>query len=309
MANLLQPPYLKENDLVTIIAPAGKIAASLVANGVRQLEQWGLRVKTGKYVGEEYMGFAGTDEQRCTDLQTAINDTESSAILCARGGYGSGRIVDNLDFSPWLKNPKWFIGYSDITIFHARLQRLGLQSIHGTMPKNFPQGSSNESTELLRKALFGELQRYDIPVHPLNKPGYAKGVLRGGNLSLLVNMSATPDDTDMDGAILFLEDVDEYLYSIDRMMNNLQRSGKLRKAAGIIVGDFVNSKPDDVLPGKTAYEVIAGYLNPLNIPVCYGFPAGHAEPNYALYFGRELSLEVKDATAEKGNAGVEIRFL
>ncbi|MDR3134068.1 MAG: LD-carboxypeptidase [Prevotellaceae bacterium] len=299
---MLQPPYLKKNDLVTIIAPAGKIAASLIDNGAQLLQQWGLRVKKGKYAGEEYLGFAGVDEQRCADLQAAINEEESAAVLCARGGYGSGRIVDHVDFSTWLKRPKWFIGYSDITIFHARLQQLGLQSIHGTMPKNFPKNGSNESTESLRKALFGELRGYDIPAHPLNRPGAAKGVLRGGNLSLLVNLSATPDDVDTAGAILFLEDVDEYLYSIDRMMNNLQRSGKLKKAAGVIVGDFMNSKPDDVLPGKTAYEVLADYLQPLNIPVCYGFPAGHDEPNYALYFGRELSLEIN-------NAGTKINFL
>ncbi|MDR2801896.1 MAG: LD-carboxypeptidase [Prevotellaceae bacterium] len=299
---MLQPPYLKKNDLVTIIAPAGKIAASLVANGAQLLQQWGLRVKTGKYIGEACMGFAGTDEQRCADLQAAVNDPEPAAVLCARGGYGCGRIVDNVDFSPWLKNPKWFIGYSDITVFHARLQQLGLQSIHGTMPKNFPENGSNESTESLRQALFGELTGYDIPAHPLNRQGSAKGVLRGGNLSLIVNVSSTLDDVDTTGAILFLEDIDEYLYSIDRMMNNLQRSGKLKRAAGVIVGDFVNSKPDDVLPGKTAYEVIDGYLNPLNIPVCYGFPAGHDEPNYSLYFGRELSLEVNDA-------GVKVKFL
>ncbi|MDR0582527.1 MAG: LD-carboxypeptidase [Prevotellaceae bacterium] len=302
MDNMLQPPYLKKNDLVTIIAPAGKIASSLVANGARLLQQWGLRVKMGKYVGEEYLGFAGTDEQRCADLQAAVNDPESAAVLCARGGYGCGRIVDNVDFSAWLENPKWFIGYSDVTVFHARLQQLGLQSIHGTMPKNFPQNSSNESTESLRKALFGELLGYDIPAHPFNKPGLAKGVLRGGNLSLIINVSATPDDVDTTGAILFLEDVNEYLYSIDRMMNNLQRSGKLKRTAGVIVGDFKDSKSDEELPGKTAYEVIAGYLQPLDIPVCYGFPAGHDEPNYSLYFGRELSLEVT-------GAGVKINYL
>ncbi|MDR3351323.1 MAG: LD-carboxypeptidase [Prevotellaceae bacterium] len=292
---------MKKNDLVTIIVPAGKIAPPVVENGAQLLRQWGLRVKTGKYAGEEYLGFAGTDAQRSADLQAAINDEEPAAVLCARGGYGSGRIVDRVDFSPWLEKPKWFIGYSDITVFHARLQQLGLQSLHATMPKNFPENGGNESTETLRKALFGELRGYDIPPHPLNRPGAAKGVLRGGNLSLIVNISATPDDIDAAGAILFLEDVDEYLYSIDRMMNNLQRSGKLGRLAGVIIGDFTNSKPDDVLPGKTAYEVLAGYLDPLHIPVCYGFPAGHSEPNYALYFGRELSLDV-------GSAGVKINF-
>ena len=302
MNNMLQPPYLKKNDMVTIIAPAGKIALSLVANGARLLQQWGLRVKIGKYVGAEYLGFAGTDEQRCADLQAAVNDPASSAVLCARGGYGCGRIVDNVDFSAWLDNPKWFIGYSDVTVFHARLQQLGLQSIHGVMPKNFPENSSNESTESLRKALFGELPKYTVPAHPLNKTGAAKGVVRGGNLSLVVNVSATPDEVDTTGAILFLEDVNEYLYSVDRMMNNLQRSGKLKKAAGVIVGDFKDSKPDEEFPGKTVYEIIADYLQPLDIPVCYGFPAGHDEPNYSLYFGRETSLVVADA-------GVTIKFL
>jgi muramoyltetrapeptide carboxypeptidase len=307
---MLQPPYLKKNDTVTIVVPAGKIAASFIEHAVQLLQQWGLHVKTGKYAGEAYLGFAGTDAQRCADLQAAVNDTASSAVLCARGGYGCGRIADSVDFSPWLKKPQWLIGYSDITVLHARLQRAGLQSLHATMPKNFPESGGSESTESLRKALFGELRGYDIPAHPRNRRGSARGILRGGNLSLLVNLSATPDDVDTDGAILFLEDVDEHLYSIDRMMNNLQRSGKLKKLSGVIVGDFTNTKADDVFPGKTAYEIIAGHLDPLGIPVCYGFPAGHSEPNHALYFGRELSLDVNAAPArETADAGVRIKFL
>jgi muramoyltetrapeptide carboxypeptidase len=306
---MLQPPFLKKNDTVSIITPAGKIAESFIANAVQHLQRWGLRVKTGKYIGEDYLGFAGTDEQRRADLQAAINDTESVVILCARGGYGCGRIVDDVDFSPLLTHPKWLVGYSDITVLHARLQRIGLQSIHGTMPKNFPEGSDNDSTESLQRALFGELRQYKIPAHPFNKPGNARGVLRGGNLSLLANLAASPDDVETAGAILFLEDVNEYIYNIDRMMNHLQRCGKLKKAAGVIVGNFTNSKADDVMTEKTAYDIIAGYLNPLAIPVCYGFPAGHSEPNYALYFGRELSLEIPAAPFQKKNDEVQINFL
>jgi muramoyltetrapeptide carboxypeptidase len=306
---MLQPPYLKNGDTVSIVAPAGKIAAPFITNAVQFLQRWGLRVKTGKYIGEEYGGLAGTDEQRCADLQAAVNDTESAAILCARGGYGCGRIVDDVDFSPLLTHPQWLVGYSDITVLHARLQSIGLQSIHGTMPKNFPESNDNESTASLRKALFGALRQYQIPAHPFNQAGATRGVLRGGNLSLLANLAASPDDVETAGAILFLEDVNEYIYNIDRMMNHLQRCGKLRKAAGVIVGDFTNSRTDDLMPEKNAYDRIAGYLNPLGIPVCYGFPAGHSEPNHALYFGRELLLEVPAAHSQRKNGEVSITFL
>jgi muramoyltetrapeptide carboxypeptidase len=290
---MLQPPYLKPNNTIAIVAPAGKIAGELVDNAVQQLQQWGFQVKKGKYVGADYMGFAGTDDQRRADLQAAINDPDVAAILCARGGYGCGRIVYMIDFSPLWAHPKWLAGFSDITVLHARLQRMELQSIHGPMCKSFSDNAAGvKSITLLRQALCGELPEYVVPAHPLNRQGTARGILRGGNLSILANVAATPDDIEPDGAILFLEDIGEYSYHIDRMMNNLLRSGKLNSLAGVLVGDFTNIKADAIMPGSAACDILAAYLNPLNIPVCYGFPAGHDEPNYALYFGRETVLDV-----------------
>ncbi len=288
-----QPPYLKKNDYISIVSPAGKIDAALLINAVKHLERWGLRVKMGAHATAQYMGFAGTDEERRTDLQAAINDPEIKAILCARGGYGCGRIIDDIDFSPLVQSPKWLVGFSDVTLIHARLQRLGLQSIHGAMPKTFPTDSNeSESTHTLRQALFGELTEYTIAAHPLNKYGKVRGRLTGGNLSMLLNIAATPDDCWSDNSILFIEDVSEFHYHLDRMLNNLQRSGKLQRLAGLIVGHFTTMKADEIIVGKTAGEIIDGYAAPLGIPVCYGFPAGHEEPNYAMYFGRQVQLEL-----------------
>ncbi|MDR0729278.1 MAG: LD-carboxypeptidase [Prevotellaceae bacterium] len=299
MMNMVQPPYLKKNDTITIVAPAGRINGAHIANAIKHLRRWGFRTKIGDHATDAYYGLAGVDEHRCVDLQAAIDDPKTSAILCARGGYGCGRIVDWVDFSPLLTTPKWLIGFSDITVLHARLQRIGLQSIHGVMPKYFPTSTNgHESAKSLRQALTGRLQSYTVPPHVLNKPGTARGVLRGGNLSILANIAATPDDIAPDGAILFIEETDESPYTIDRMMNNLQRSGKLRRVAGVIVGQFTNIKKDPIMPfSKEVYKLLAPYLSHLAVPVCYGFPAGHGEPNYALYLGREVVLEVSGKRA------------
>jgi len=295
---MIQPPRLKNNDAVTIVSPAGQIAPQLIDAASQALQRWGLRVKVGTHAAAGYAGFAGADAQRCADLQAAINDADTSAILCTRGGYGCGRIVEAVDFSPLLQRPKWLIGFSDITVLHARLQRMWLQSIHGAMVKSFSEGGdADQSVESLRQALFGELTGYDIAPHALNIRGTANGIVRGGNLSLLANVAATPDDIDTARVILFLEDAGEYVYHIDRMMNNLQRSGKLNKLAGVVVGRFSHMKEAAILSGKTAYEIIADYVSPLNIPVCFGFPAGHEEPNAALYLGREIVLKVNQKGA------------
>ena len=299
LSTTIQPPFLKENDKVTIVSPAGKIDKQLIDNAAIALQQWGLRVTIGQHACECFMGFSGTDTQRCADLQAAIDDTDNRAIICSRGGYGCGRIIDKINFSPLQKNPQWIVGFSDITILHARLQRLEIQSIHGTMPKNFPlYPENNESLKTLHQALFGELGKYEIDSHALNKQGIAKGKLVGGNLSILANLAATPDDIDTTDAILFIEDVGEFLYNIDRMLNNLQRSGKLNKLKGVIVGEFSNTKNDSFIFGKTAYEIIFNYVENLNIPVCFGFPAGHEQPNYALYFGREIMLDVNEISSK-----------
>jgi len=299
LSKYIQPPFLKKNDLVSIVSPAGKIDREAIDNATKILQEWGLQIEIAQCVCESFMGFAGSDKQRRTDLQAAINNPDTKAIICSRGGYGCGRIIDEIDFTPLQKNPKWLVGFSDITVLHARLFRLGIQSIHGAMPKNFPNYlDNNESLKTLYLALFGELGEYEIDSHKLNKNGQAKGKLVGGNLSLIANLAATPDDIEPTDAILFIEDVGEFLYNIDRMLNNLQRSGKLNKLKGLIVGDFSNTKNDSFIFDKTAYEIIFNYVEKLNIPVCFGFPAGHEEPNYALYFGREIMLDVNEISSK-----------
>ena len=293
LTKYIQPPFLKKNDMISIVSPAGQIDRETIDNATKIMQECGLQIEIGQYVCENFMGFAGSDEQRRDDLQAAINNPDTKAIICSRGGYGCGRIIDEIDFTPLQKNPKWLVGFSDITVLHARLFRLGIQSIHGAMPKNFSNyPENNESLKTLYQALFGELCEYEIASHKLNKNGQAKGKLVGGNLSLIANLAATPDDIDTTDAILFIEDVGEFLYNIDRMLNNLQRSGKLNKLKGLIVGNFSNTKNDSFIFDKTAYEIISSYVENLNIPVCFGFPAGHEEPNYALYFGREITLDI-----------------
>jgi muramoyltetrapeptide carboxypeptidase len=290
---MIQPPFLKQHSKIKIVAPAGKVAPGLIDNALLLLRSWGLRAEAGACAGEAYGGFAGSDEHRRRDFQAALDDADTAAVLCARGGYGCSRIIDSLDFSACLRAPKWVVGYSDITVVHARLQRLGLQSIHGPMPKDFPPGGrDNESTALLRRALFGELHTYTVPAHPFNRQGTATGRLLGGNLSLLASLAATVDEPATAGAILFLEEVDEPLYRVDRLLGSLQRSGKLSSLAGLIIGGFSEMRDDAFMTGTTVGEILATRLIPLGVPLCFAFPAGHYEPNYPLYLGRKISLEV-----------------
>jgi muramoyltetrapeptide carboxypeptidase len=257
-----------------------------------------LRVRPGKHVYEKYHQFAGADAQRAADLQDAVSDPDVKAVVCARGGYGCSRVVDAVDFSPLLKYPKWLVGFSDITVLHARWARLGLPGIHGVMSGKFPAGGGdNESTESLRKALFGEPLHYVVPAHPLNKTGKAEGLLTGGNLALVAHLTGSVDELDTAGKILFLEDVGEYLYNIDRMMRQLQRSGKLRHIKGLILGYFTDTKDHATPFGASAYEIISAVVKDLNIPVCFGFPAGHEEPNLSLVFGKPVTLTVETSHA------------
>ncbi len=290
-----QPPYLKEKDRIAIVAPASHITEDALMPAVRCMENWGLQVQLGEHVLAEYFQFAGTDLQRVADLQAAISNPEIKAIICARGGYGCGRIIEAVDFTPLLTNPKWLVGFSDITVLHARLSRLQIPSIHGIMAKNFPEdGTENLSTASLRKALFGELKSHTVSPHSWNKKGSVKAMLVGGNLSLIGHLNGTPDALDTTGRILLIEDVGEYLYNIDRLMIQLKRSGALASLAGMIVGTFTKMKDNDVPFGKIAEEIILSYVSDLNIPVAFNFPAGHSEPNVALYLGRQIVFTVSD---------------
>jgi muramoyltetrapeptide carboxypeptidase len=290
--------YLKQGDKVAVIAPAGRISEGSLESMTACMERWGLQVLPGKHVYAQYHQFAGTDAQRAADLQEAVSNPEIKAVICARGGYGCSRVVDTVDFSPLLRHPKWLVGYSDITVLHARWNRMGVPCIHGVMSGKFPAGGQdNESTESLRKALFGEPLHYTVPTHPLNKTGKAEGWLIGGNLALMAHLTGSADNPYTVGKILFLEDVGEYLYAIDRMMLQLQRSGKLQKIKGLILGYFTNTKDCETPFGASAYEIISAYAEGLDIPVCFGFPAGHEEPNLSLVFGKPVTLTVEHSHA------------
>jgi muramoyltetrapeptide carboxypeptidase len=292
MTNIWKRPLsLQNGQKVIILAPAGKIDREAVAPALRRLREWGLAVQTGEHLFARVHQFAGTDEQRLSDLQQALDDTDIGAILCARGGYGTTRIVDRLDFTAFLRHPKWLVGYSDITTLHQKLHGLGIQSLHATMPLLFDRDNP-PSVESLRNLLFGGEIDYTVTPQPLNRVGEGNGVLTGGNLALLASNVGTASDVDTAGKVLFLEDIDEYLYSLDRMMVQLKRSGKLAKLTGLVVGHFTNLKDNEVPFGKSPYEIVADAVREYGYPVCYGFPVGHEPENWAMPCGRHVRLSV-----------------
>lgn len=284
---MITPKYLKKGDKIALVSPAGLTSAPLIEQGIETLQSWGLEVETMPHVYGRFHQFSGTDEERISDMQQAINSEDFKAIICIRGGYGCSRIVDQIDFSPLLQHPKWLVGFSDITVFHAQLHQLGIESIHGAMAKTLLHGG-----ESLHDALFGNLKNYELASHPLQRNGNSKGVLIGGNLSLLVNMIGTKSDMNFAGKILFIEDLNEQLYHLDRMLVQMQRSGKLEQLAGLIVGTFSDMKDCDTPFGKTAEEIIAEHVAEYDYPVLFGFPAGHSDKNNALYFGRKTKMDV-----------------
>jgi muramoyltetrapeptide carboxypeptidase len=295
MNEKIRPSYLKTGDSVAIIATARKISEKELNPALDVLKSWGLIPVLGKHIYFIENQFAGSDAQRTADLQWALDDNTIKAIIIVRGGYGTLRIIDNLDFTKFKKHPKWIVGYSDITVLHAHLQNIGYQSLHATMPINFFKHEG--ATQSLKKALFGEALEYSITAHPLNKMGEAKGILIGGNLSLLYAISGSASDLNYDNCILFIEDLDEYLYHIDRMMLQLKRSGKLAKLKGLIVGGMTDMKDNTVPFGKTAEEIILDAVKEYNYPVCFQFLAGHIDENYALVMGQSITMKVEANTS------------
>jgi len=264
-------------------------------DAVKLLESWGLEVVLGETVELSFHQFAGDDEQRARDMQCFIDDDSIKAIIAARGGYGTIRMIDKVDFGNFARHPKWLVGFSDITILHTHLfSNYNTQTIHGQMPVNIPDASS-KSLETLRKALFGEEFSYEFTSLDNNQGGEAQGVLIGGNLSLLMAVSGSVSDMDYSGKILFIEDVGEYLYAIDRMIRTLDRAGKLKNLAGLIVGSFTEIKDNDIPFGQTVNQVIMDVVAGYGYPVCFDFPAGHVPDNRSLIFGRNVSLSVRDS--------------
>ena len=286
------PEYLIAGDKIGIVACARKISREEIQPAVDIIKSWGMETVLSKNLFHADKQYSGTDAERVEDLQTMLNDPLIKAVISARGGYGTVRIVDKIDFSQFKKTPKWIVGYSDITVLHSHVNNLKIETLHATMPVNFTKNL--EATESLRKALFGENLNYQIEAHPMNKKGGAQGIVVGGNLSLIYALTGSVSDFDTNGKILFIEDLDEYLYHIDRMMMNLKRSGKLSNLAGLIVGGMTDMKDNTIPFGKTAEEIIIDAVKEFNYPVCFNFPAGHVDKNMAIYLGREAKLKVAD---------------
>jgi muramoyltetrapeptide carboxypeptidase len=289
------PPYLNKGNTIGIVCPAGYMPREKAETCIRVLEEWGYKVKTGSTLGGSSSNyFSGNDEERLKDLQQMMDDDSVHAILCGRGGYGMGRIIDKLDFSRFKKHPKWIIGFSDITVLHAHLfSNYSISSLHAPMAAAFnDEGYKNEYVQSLRKALEGKKARYTATPHTFNQKGTAVGELVGGNLALVTHLLGTGSAYKTKNRILFLEDLGEYLYNIDRMFYQLKRSGRLEKLAGLIIGGFTDCKDTERPFGKTVYEIIHEVVKDYEYPVCFNFPVSHEKENYALKVGVGYKLTV-----------------
>ncbi|MEO6683915.1 MAG: LD-carboxypeptidase [Ginsengibacter sp.] len=290
------PPYLKPGDTIGLVSPAGYMPQEDYATSIEILQQWGFKVQVGKTPGHQFHYFSGTDEERLNDLQHMMDDKNIHAILCVRGGYGTGRIIDKLNFKKFNQHPKWIIGFSDITVLHSHLfSNYKTASLHAPMSAAFNEEEyKNEFIQSLRAALSGQKAKYIAPIHPFNQNGKGSGVLVGGNLSLLVNLIGTPSDIKTKNKILFMEDLGEYIYNVDRMMRHLQRTGKLDHLKGLIVGGFTEMKDTTIPFGQTTEEVIKEIVKDYKFPVCFNFPVSHDKENYALKVGVKYKLSVTD---------------
>jgi len=295
------PAYLRKGDLIGITSPAGYITHEEILPAARLMESWGYRIRLGKTIGMRDGTFGGTDTERLADMQQMLNDKEIKAIMCARGGYGSIRIIDNLQWNRFREHPKWIIGFSDITVLHSHILRnFGIASIHSKMCNSFPEvwekadPVQKETIESIRRALAGEKVQYTAAANPQNRNGTATGILTGGNLKTLETLAGSASDIHTQNRILFVEDTGEYLYSIDRMFWNLARTGKLGHLAGLIIGGF-KIKQDDPGEefGKNLQEIVLEKVKKYKYPVCFDFPVGHQRDNFALKCGVQHTLIVQ----------------
>jgi muramoyltetrapeptide carboxypeptidase len=286
-----QPKSLQKGATIGILSTARKISIVEIEAAIELLHSWGLKVVLGTTIELEENQFAGDDMTRAMNFQQFMDDEYIDAIWCARGGYGTIRVIDHLDFSRFAQNPKWIVGYSDVTALHAKAQQLNVETLHATMPINVSKNTP-EAIESLRKVLFGESLQYTIPNVSYNRKGTATGELIGGNLSMLYSMTGSDLSLNTKGKILFLEDLDEYLYHIDRMLMNLKRNGYFEGLAGLIVGGMTNMHDNSVPFGKNVHEIILDVTGEYDFPICFDFPAGHLDDNRALIFGKEVAFSV-----------------
>ncbi len=298
--NQLIPPYLKWGSTIGITSAAGYITLEEIQPAVNKLKEWGFKINIGSTIGKKYFTFGGTDEERFTDFQQMLDDKKIDAILCARGGYGMVRIIDKLNFSEFVKKPKWIVGFSDITVMHSHLNKnYGIASIHSKMCNSFPddwalaEPLQKECIESINRCLIGDKMSYSVVSNTQNKLGVGKGVLVGGNLKTIESLACSASDLNTFNKILFVEDTGEYLYSIDRMFWNLKRTGKLNHLHGLIIGGFKIKKDDAGEEfGKTLEEIVLEKVAEYNYPVCFDFPVGHQKNNFALKCGVSHKLMV-----------------
>ena len=291
------PPFLRPNSTIAIVCPAGFLAREKAQTCIDTLQQWGYRVRIGDTLGGPSGNyFSGDDDQRLADLQRALDDPEIDAILCGRGGYGMSRIIDRVDLTRFQQRPKWVIGFSDITVLHAHIfSRCRTATLHAPMADAFNQGGDLSQDVLsLRQALAGKPLAYTCPAHPLNRKGQATGPIVGGNLAMLAHLVGSPSDIDTRGKLLFLEDVGEYLYNIDRMLRQLKRSGKLAGLAGLLLGGFTDLKDTTRPFGAPVGQIVADVIVEYDFPVCFDFPVGHGKDNVTLKIGVTHILSVGD---------------
>lgn len=304
MSNLIFPPFVEKGDKVIILSPSGKIEPDFIAGAKKRLNSWGLRVQVGRHARGSFASYAGTIRHRVADLQQALDDDEAKVILCSRGGYGAVHLMDKLDFGRFERHPKWLVGFSDITALHCYLQQQGFASIHGPMAKHLTlEPEDDPSTLKLKDLLFGKafasrkLYSYTCNGHPLNHPGKAEGILRGGNLSVYYGLRGTRYDIPVPGTILFLEDVGERPHSVERMMYNLKLGGVLEQLSGLIIGQFTEYEDHGNL-GKQLMGAIADIVREYRFPVCFDFSTGHIRDNYPLIEGAHVRLRVTKKEAK-----------
>ncbi|MCV9928005.1 LD-carboxypeptidase [Flavobacterium sp. LS1R49] len=291
---MITPPYLQEGDTVALVATARKNIDDNLQPTIDLLKSWGIETVIGNTIGLDTNQLAGTDEQRAADFQHQMDNPNIKAIWCVRGGYGTVRMIDLLDFTKFKQHPKWVIGFSDVTVLHNHLNTMGYKSIHGIMPVSVARATP-DAVATMKMALFGDPISYTIPSDPMNRFGKATGELVGGNLSILYSLLGSKSAIDCRDKILFIEDLDEYLYHIDRMMMNLRRNGCIENLKGIVIGAMTKMKDNDIPWGKNALEIVDDVTKKYNIPVIFNFPAGHIQDNRALVMGSTITIDVNQS--------------
>ena len=295
---MITPDILQIGDTVAIVSTAGKVSLKEIQTSIVLLKQWKLRVKLGVTIDAEDNQFAGNDALRVKDFQQMMDDPKVKAIWCARGGYGTVRIIDQLDFSSFMKTPKWIIGYSDVTVLHSHIHNLGVETLHAQMPFEI-EDKTDDSINSLKQALFGESYyiSYSSKIN-IQRMGTVNGQLIGGNLSILYSLCGSTSGINTRGKILFIEDLDEYLYHLDRMLQNLKRNKIFENLSGLIVGGMTKMQDNSIPYGRTAEEIIRDIVSEYDFPICFNFPAGHVEDNRALIFGRNVQLIISDGKVQ-----------